>query len=59
MAIHNCTINSNGSVTTVFVDESMEGFLVTLFKKIFTNNLVRGMEHWLVLLKQETERKGV
>jgi hypothetical protein len=41
------------------VDESMEGFLVTLFKKIFTNNLVRGMEHWLVLLKQEAERKGV
>lgn len=55
-AIHNWMINSNGSVTTVTVDESMEGFLVTLFKRSFNRNLVKGMDTWLALLKEQAEK---
>ena len=55
-AIHNWTLTENNNITTVTVDESMEGFLASLFKKSFNKNLEKGMLHWLELLKKECER---
>jgi hypothetical protein len=55
-AIHNWMISSHGSVTTVSVDESMEGFLVSLFKKSFQRNLAKVMDTWLALLKAQAEK---
>jgi uncharacterized protein YndB with AHSA1/START domain len=55
-AIHNWTLTENKGETTVMVDESMEGFFATLFKKAFNRNLEKGMLNWLSLLKKECER---
>lgn len=55
-AIHNWTLAEANGQTTVFVEESMEGFLVNLFKKSFTKNLENGMQKWLDFLKQECEK---
>jgi uncharacterized protein YndB with AHSA1/START domain len=55
-AIHNWTLNESNNTITVTVDESMEGWLATLFKKTFNKNLEQGMQNWLALLKQECER---
>ncbi|MGB4772904.1 MAG: hypothetical protein WBP58_15670 [Chitinophagaceae bacterium] len=43
-------------MTTVSVDESMEGFLVSLFKNSFQRNLAKGMDSWLALLKAQAEK---
>lgn len=56
-AIHNWSFISIPSGTKVIVDESMQGFLATLFKRTFNKNLERDMQHWLELLKLEAERK--
>lgn len=56
-AIHNWTITENNGKTTVTVEESMEGFLAGLFKKSFNNNLEKGMQKWLDLLKKQCENK--
>lgn len=55
-AIHNWTISESNGITTVAVDESMEGFLAGLFKKSFNKNLEKGMQTWLDLLKRECEK---
>ncbi len=55
-AIHNWTLTETNGLTTVSVNESMQGFLAGLFKKSFNKNLEKGMQHWLDLLKQECEK---
>lgn len=55
-AIHNWTLTETNGHTTVFVDESMEGFFAKLLKKSFNKNLEKGMQNWLDLLKQECEK---
>ncbi|MCH8495346.1 MAG: SRPBCC family protein [Balneolales bacterium] len=55
-AIHNWTILEIDGVTTVTVEESMEGFLVGLIKKPFNKKLELGMLKWLELLKLECEK---
>lgn len=55
-AIHNWTLKENNQQTEVTVDESMEGFLASVFKKSFNKNLEKGMTNWLLLLKQKCEK---
>lgn len=55
-AIHNWILTEMDGKTKVEVDESMEGLLARLFKKSFNNNLEKGMQKWLDLLKQECEK---
>lgn len=55
-AIHNWTLTETNGQTTVFVEESMEGFLVKLLKKMFNKNLENGMRKWLNLLKNTCEK---
>lgn len=57
-AIHNWTITVFNDSTKVSVDESMEGFLTRLFKKSFNKSLAKGMQHWLILLKVESEKEN-
>lgn len=56
-AIHNWTLAETNGQTTIFVEESMQGFLVKLFKKSFNKTLENGMQKWLDLLKQECEKQ--
>ncbi|HOZ96425.1 MAG TPA: SRPBCC family protein [Niabella sp.] len=56
-AIHNWTITETDGKTTVSVDESMEGFFAKLFKSLFNKKLDKEMQHWLDLLKTESERQ--
>ena len=55
-AIHNWKLTEKEGITTVRVDESMEGFLANWFKKSFNRNLENGMQKWLDLLKKECEQ---
>lgn len=55
-AIHNWSLTETDGQTTVYVEESMQGFLVKLFKKTFNKTLKNGMQKWLDLLKQECEK---
>ena len=55
-AIHNWTLNKINGQTKVTVEESMEGFLVGRFKKVFNKNVENGMEKWLNLMKHECEK---
>lgn len=55
-AIHNWTLTEKNGKTLVFVEESMEGFLVRLFKSSFKKNLENGMQKWLDFLKLECEK---
>ena len=55
-AIHNWILNEINGQTQVTVEESMEGFLVRLFKKSFQKSLENGMQKWLELLKRECEK---
>ena len=41
-AVHNWTLKEDNYVTTVTVNESMEGFLARLLKKSFNKNLEKG-----------------
>ncbi len=54
-AIHNWILAAKDGGTLVSVEESMEGFLVRLFKNPFRRNLEKGMDTWLRLLKQACE----
>jgi uncharacterized protein YndB with AHSA1/START domain len=56
LAVHNWTIDEVNGQTIVSVDESMEGVLASLLKKSFNKNLEKGMQHWLDLLKIESEK---
>lgn len=55
-AIHNWTLKDMNGKTEVFVQESLEGFLVGLFKKTFNKVLERGMEESLEQLKGGCEK---
>lgn len=55
-AIHNWTLKETNGQTTVFVEESMQGFLVGLLKGMFNKNLESQMQNWLELLKKECEK---
>lgn len=55
-AVHNWTLIEVPDGTQVSVDETMEGFLAGLFKSTFNKNLSRDMQHWLELLKTESEK---
>jgi uncharacterized protein YndB with AHSA1/START domain len=55
-AIHNWTFTEDNGQTKVIVEESMEGFLAKLLKRSFNKNLEKGMQNWLILLKQECEK---
>jgi uncharacterized protein YndB with AHSA1/START domain len=55
-AVHNWTLTEVAGGTIVSVDETMEGFLARVFKSSFNKNLSSGMQHWLDLLKNESER---
>jgi uncharacterized protein YndB with AHSA1/START domain len=55
-AIHNWNLEEKNGITTVKVDESMEGFLAKLLRSSFNKNLQKGMQHWLDLLKNKSER---
>ena len=55
-AIHNWILTDINGQTQVTVEESMEGFLVRLFKKSFQKSLENGMQKWLDLLKRECEK---
>lgn len=55
-AIHNWTLTETNGQTKVFVEESMQGVLVGLFKKSFNKNLENQMQKWLELLKKECEK---
>ena len=54
-AIRNWTTTETTGQTLVEVKESMEVFLARLFKKSFNNNLEKGMQTWLDLLKKACE----
>ena len=55
-AIHNWTLKDMNGTTEVFVQESLEGFLVGLFKKTFNKVLERGMGESLEQLKGGCEK---
>ncbi len=54
-AVHNWTLREANGGTEVTVSESMEGFLVRLFKRMFTGILQKDMAQSLQLLKQACE----
>lgn len=55
-AIHNWTLTETEGKTFVFVEESMEGLTVWLFKRMINQSLENGMQKWLQLLKQTCEQ---
>jgi Polyketide cyclase / dehydrase and lipid transport len=55
-AIHNWSLAEIKEQTKVSVEESMEGFFASLFKKSFNRNLEHGMQRWLNCLKKECEK---
>lgn len=55
-AIHNWTLTETDGKTIVFVEESMEGFTVWLFKRMINQGLENGMQKWLNSLKQTCEK---
>ncbi|GHN01572.1 hypothetical protein WSM22_30610 [Cytophagales bacterium WSM2-2] len=54
--IHNWTLTEDNGQIKVSVDESMEGFFASVFKKKFNRNLEKVLGTWLDLLKQECEK---
>ena len=57
-AIHNWVLTEVDGGTSVFVEESMEGFLVNLFKKMFNKTLENGLDQWLYSLKKTCENQA-
>lgn len=55
-AIHNWYLTAQGIETLVKVEESMEGWLVNLFKNKMNRDLAKDMQFWLEMLKQESEK---
>lgn len=55
-AIHNWYLTVEGTGTRVKVEESMEGWLVKLFKNKMNKDLAKDMYFWLEMLKRESER---
>jgi hypothetical protein len=57
-AVHNWNMKVVDGVTEVTTSESMEGLLAKLFKRKLQPTLDSGMEHWLELLKKESEKEN-
>jgi len=57
LATHNWTLTETNGQTTVFVEESMRGFLVSLLKGMFNRVVEKGMQKWLEALKKECENE--
>ncbi|MDX2250000.1 MAG: SRPBCC family protein [Bacteroidia bacterium] len=55
-AIHNWYLESKNGGTQVSVEESMEGWLVALFKSKMNHDLKKDMVFWLERLKYECEK---
>lgn len=55
-AIHNWHFKERNGKTTVYVEESMEGWLVQLLKNKFQTSLDTSIAHWLNYLKIESEK---
>jgi uncharacterized membrane protein len=55
-AIHTWYFTEHNGQTTIRVEESMEGWLVTLLKSNFQSSLDTSIEHWLDALKAEVEK---
>lgn len=55
-AIHNWVLEPREDQTLVKVEESMEGWLIALFKTKMNRDLERDMEFWLEKLKLESEK---
>ncbi len=58
-AIHNWFMAEHGEGTQIRVEESMEGWLVRLFKKKMNASLAADMEAWLGNLKRKAEQMEV
>lgn len=56
-AIHNWTLVPEHEYTTVTVDESMEGWLVSMMKTQFQTGLEESLQLWLKDLKIEAEKQ--
>lgn len=54
-AIHNWYLESKDGGTLVKVEESMQGWLVGLFKHKINADLAKDMQYWLERLKKESE----
>lgn len=55
-AIHNWYLQPAEHGTKIFVEESMEGWLVSLFKNKLSRILEKDMNYWLVQLKNQCEK---
>ena len=55
-AIHNWYLSANREGTLVKVEESMEGWLVGIFKSKMNKDLEKDMQFWLEMLKKESEK---
>ena len=55
-AIHNFYLSASNGGTLVKVEESMEGWLVRLFKNKMNKDLAKDMVYWLEQMKAECER---
>lgn len=55
-AIHNWKLTKLNGMTEVIVEESMEGFLMSIFRGFMLNTLEKNMENWLIFLKAEAEK---
>ncbi|TVR39563.1 MAG: hypothetical protein EA392_05995 [Cryomorphaceae bacterium] len=52
-------LDEKDSITAVFVEASMEGFLAVSIKRLFNRNLEKEMQNWLILPKRKCERQQV
>jgi hypothetical protein len=57
-AVHNWRFSPSESGTLVEVEESLEGYMPSLFKGAFQRNLNAAMKKQLEELKAESERRG-
>lgn len=55
-AIHNWYLKPDDSGTMVSVEESMQGWLIALFKRKMNRDLAKDMRYWLTRLKAESEK---
>lgn len=55
-AIHTWHFTETNGQTVIRVEESMEGWLVTLFDSIFQSKLDTSIDHWLMYLKIASEK---
>lgn len=55
-AIHNWYLSAQNGGTLVNVEESMEGWLVYLFKNKMNKDLEKDIQFWLEMLKKECEK---